>query len=248
MDSRAFETFGLPHCAAMAVTVIAAIGMVRLNRSPNVSAESKHRANVILGVILIIAVTLDPILTWLRYNDQAAVAPRLVRETALPLYLCDVVSLVLAYALITRRQRFAEMGYLWGIAGTVQGLITPTLYFSWDTPEYYAFFAQHGGVPVAALALALGTPLSPQRGAFQRAVFWSWVYIVVVYVLNRLLSANYGFLNAKPAVGTLFDYMGPYPWYLITLQFVAFTFYFLLLLPFRRENNLEQIVSITGAK
>lgn len=233
MDTRAFETFGLPHSTAITATVIAAIFMVRLNRSPDVSNESKHRANVILGVILIIAVTLDPILTWLRYNDRPEVATRLVLETALPLYLCDVVSLVLACALITRRQRFAEMGYLWGIAGTVQGLITPTLYFSWDTPEYYAFFAQHGGVPVAALALAFGTPLHPQPGAFQRAVFWSWVYMVVVYGFNRLLGANYGFLNAKPAVGTLFDYMGPYPWYLITLQLVAFTFYFLLLLPFR---------------
>lgn len=239
MDSRAFEIFGLPHSAAMAAAVIAAVCMVRWNRSPVISPESKHRANVILGVILIIAVTLDPILTWLRYKDRPEEAARLVLETALPFYLCDVVSLVLGYALITRRQRFAEMGYLWGIAGTVQGLITPTLYFSWDTLEYYAFFAQHGGVPVAALALAFGTELHPQPGAFKRAVFWSWVYMVVVYGLNWLLGANYGFLNAKPAVGTLFDYMGPYPWYLITLQLVAFTFYFLLLLPFRREKQSD---------
>ena len=237
MDSRAFVTFGLPHCVAMAATVIASLSMVRLNRSTKVSPETKHRANVILGVILIVAVTLDPILTWFRYDDQPGVASRLVRETALPLYLCDVVSGVLAVALIARRQRFAELGYLWGMAGTVQGLITPTLYFSWDTLEYYAFFAQHGGVPVAALALAFGTPLRPQAGAFKRAIFWSWVYMVVVYGLNWLLGANYGFLNGKPGVGTLFDYMGPYPWYLITLQFVAFTFYFLLLLPFRSKKQ-----------
>jgi hypothetical integral membrane protein (TIGR02206 family) len=238
MDLRAFETFGLPHCAAMAVTVAASIYMVRLNRSTTAGSDRKHRANVILGIVLLIAVTLDPILTWFRYSEQPGMAARLVRETALPLYLCDVVSLVLAYALIAKSQRFAEMGYLWGIAGTVQGLITPTLYFSWDTPEYYAFFAQHGGVPVAALALAFGSPLRPQEGAFKRAILWSWVYMLVVYTLNLLLGANYGFLNAKPTVGTLFDYMGPYPWCLITLQFVAFTFYFLLLLPFRRNEPI----------
>lgn len=220
----------------MAASVIASVYMVRLNRSTSVSPARKHRANVVLGVILIIAVTLDPILIGLRYYDRQGMASKLIRETALPLYLCDVVSLLLAYALIARRQRFAEMGYLWGIAGTVQGLITPTLYFSWNTVEYYAFFAQHGGVPVAALALAFGTPLTPQQGAFKRAVGWSWVYMLVVYGLNALFNANYGFLNAKPAVGTLFDYMGPYPYCLITLQLVAFTFYFLLLLPFRREK------------
>ncbi len=221
----------------MAVTVFASIYMVRLNCSSTVKPDRKHRANVILGIVLIVAVMLDPVLTWIRYSEQPEMAAKLVRETALPLYLCDVVSLVLAYALIKERQRFAEMGYLWGMAGTVQGLITPTLYFSWDTPEYYAFFVQHGGVPVAALALAFGTPLRPQKGAFKRAVLWSWAYMLAVYAMNCLLGANYGFLNAKPAVGTLFDYMGPYPWYLITLQLVAFTLYFLLLLPFRRTKQ-----------
>ena len=157
----------------------------------------------------------------------------------MPLYLCDVVSFVLAYALIRRRQRWAEMGYLWGMAGTLQGLITPTLYFSWDTVEFYAFFAQHGGVPVAALTLAFGTELKPHHEAFGRAVFWSWIYMAIVYGLNWLLDANYGFLNAKPGVGTLFDYMGPYPWYLLTLQVIAFTLYLLLLLPFRQRASHE---------
>lgn len=239
MDSRQFETFGLPHCTAMTVTAIAAIGMILYQRSPKVSAENKHRMNVVLGIMLIIAVAMDPLLTWLRYDEQPELAAKLVRETALPFYLCDVVSLFLAYALITRNQRFAEIGYLWGVAGTVQGLITPTLYFSWDTPEYYAFFIQHGGVPVAALALAFGTQLSPARGAFKRAIFWSWGYMGLIFLINSLLNANYGFINGKPAVGTLFDYMGPYPWYLITLQLIAFTLYFLLLLPFRKSEDLQ---------
>ena len=123
-----------------------------------------------------------------------------------------------------------------GEDGTLQGLLTPTLQYSWDAPEYYAFFVQHGGVPVAAVTLAFGTALKPHPGAFGRVVFWSWMYLAVVYGLNRLLGANYGFLNAKPPVPSLLDYMGPYPWYLLTLQFVAFALYLLLLMPFRRRN------------
>ncbi len=236
MDDRAFVLFGLPHCTALAATAAAAVYMVRLNRSTSVTPERKHRANVVLALVLITAVLLDPPLTWWRYRESPDTAWRLVRETALPFYLCDVVSLVLAYALIRRRQRWAEIGYLWGLAGTMQGLITPTLYFSWDTPEYYSFFAEHGGVPVAGLTLAFGTELKPMPRAFCRAVFWSWVYMAVVFGVNVLLSANYGFLNEKPAVGTMFDYMGDYPWYLLTLQGIAFTLYALLLLPFRRRR------------
>ncbi|WP_367873107.1 TIGR02206 family membrane protein [Luteolibacter sp. Populi] len=249
MDTRAFECFGDSHWFAIICTVLAAAGMIRLNRSPRVTQARKQQANTALAVILVLAVSADPLLTWLRYRgaEDVALAGRLVRETALPLYLCDVVSLVLAVALITRRPRWVEIGYLWGVAGTVQGLITPTLYFDWNTPEYYAFFLQHGGVPVAALTLVFGARIVPQPGTFRRAIMWSWVYMGGVMLINVLLGANYGFLNGKPAVGTMFDYMGPYPWYLLTLQAVAFTLYGLLLLPFARPTGGMPVADIDPA-
>lgn len=249
MDDRDFVLFGLPHCVALAATVVASLYMVKLNRDPRVAVERKHRANVILGIILVVAVMLDPPLTWLQYRDRPDTAWQQVRDVSLPFYLCDVVSLVLAWALIRRKQRWAEIGYLWGMAGTMQGLITPSLYFSWDAPQYYAFFAQHGGVPVAALALAFGTHLHPQRGAFLRAVFWSWVYMAVVYGVNVFLGgkANYGFLMEKPGVGTMFDYMGPHPCYLLTLQAIAFTLYLALLIPFRNRRPEASAPLANGA-
>lgn len=242
MDPRAFHCFGTSHWIAIFCTALASAGMIRLNLSPRISQSLKQRANTILAVILTLAVSIDPLLTWLRYRhaEDPMLAGKLIRETALPFYLCDVVSLVLAVALITRRQRWVEVGYLWGLAGTLQGLLTPTLYFDWDTPEYYAFFLQHGGVPVAALTLVFGAGIAPEPGAFRRIVLWSWVYMGVVMLVNVALRANYGFLNGKPDVGTLFDYMGPYPWYLLTLQAVAFTLYGLLLLPFAWTRSKER--------
>lgn len=245
MDSRAFEPFGLSHGLALAATATVGVALVRFMRSPLVPERRKRRARIGFAMALLLAVASDPVLNWLRYaGEDRVLATTQVLETALPLYLCDVVSILLALALLTRNQRLAEIGYLWGLAGTVQGLVTPTLYFDWDAPEYYAFFIQHGGAPVAALTLVLGMGIVPEKGAFLRAVYWSWGYIVVVFAINGLLNiafkgigleANYGFLNAKPEVGTLFDSMGPWPYYLLTLQVIAFSFYALLLLPFRRE-------------
>ncbi len=74
MDTRSFETFGLPHCTAMAVTAITAVAMIIYQRSATVTAEKKHRMNVILGIILIIAVAMDPLLTWLRYDEQPSIS------------------------------------------------------------------------------------------------------------------------------------------------------------------------------
>lgn len=237
MDDTPFQAFGLSHGVALAATVLAAWVMVRLNRTYASGEMLRERANRALGVVLVVGVCLDPVCTWLRYQSDPELAARLLRENSLPLHLCDVASLVLAWALFTGNQRAVELGYLWGLSGTLQGLLTPALKFDWYAPEYYGFFSQHGGVPVAALALVTGAGIRPQRGALWRGMRWSWAYMAVVCLLNWLLQTNYGYFNAPPPVASLIDYLGPWPWYLLSLQGVALLFFFLLLLPFRKYND-----------
>ena len=222
-----FKLFGVAHCLAILATVFLAAGLVRFARSKPDEKVLKRIRYTMAG-LLVTTVALDPILTLRRYG-MGEFGWDLVVENSLPLYLCDVVSLLLAYALVTKSQRLTEIGYLWGLAGTVQGLITPTLWFDWKTIEFHVFFLQHGGVPVAAVFLVWGLKIVPQKGAFLRALYWSWGYMAVVMTINWKIGENYGFLNGLPEVPTLFDYMGPYPFYLITLQTVAFGLYFILL-------------------
>ena len=244
MDSREFTSFGVAHCTALFVTAGAAVGLIRFARS-GAKNKVKRRVEVGLGILLLLSVLADQLTNWLRYaygaDGSATQALEIIHQNSYPFYLCDVVAIILAIALFRRSQRLAEVGYLWGVAGTLQGLITPTLYFSWDAPEYYAFFLQHGGVPVAGLMLVFGLQLRPEKGVFKRILIWSWAYMGVVMILNTLLSTNYGFLNGKPSVPTLFDYMGPYPWYLITLQLISYTLFGLLLLPFRKTCRVQEV-------
>jgi len=235
---RDFEPFDTSHFMALGVTGLVGYGLYKLMKS-GVDEGVRRWMRWVMAVILIISVIADPILSWLRYGDDPVFGRMMILENSLPLYLCDVVAIILAIALLFKHQRMAEVGYLWGIAGTVQGLITPTLYFTWKSPEFYAFFAQHGGAPIAAVMLVWGMGLEPERGVFKRAVLWSWIYLGVVYGLNVIFKTNYGFVNGKPAVPTLFDYMGPWPFYLITLQVIMFSLYALLLIPFGRECRSE---------
>jgi|GEM_PF-6894297 len=48
-------------------------------------------------------------------------------------------------------------------------------------------------------------------------------------ILNWIFTTNYGFLSHPPEVATPFDYLGPYPYYLISLQLIAFTLYLILI-------------------
>jgi hypothetical integral membrane protein (TIGR02206 family) len=228
MDVREFQPFGVSHWLAILATLAAGAILLHWFRRNDVPPRRKLRIRKTLGVILVVAVAMDPLLNGLRHHDQPATAWNLIVQNSLPLHLCDVVSLVLAGALFTGSQRLAEVGYFWSLAATTQGLLTPALHYDWHSPEFYAFFAQHGGAPVAGVLLAFGVGLPPQAGYFKRMVGWSWAYLAAVFLLNLLLGTNYGFLNAKPHVPSLIDHLGPWPWYLIPLQLIGFACYLLL--------------------
>ena len=231
---RPFQTSAASHNFAMLATVIAAVLLTAYARSGPADGKLKV-IRYGMGALLLIAVAMDPILTFVRYGVEEH-GREMVIDNSLPFYLCDVVSIFLALALFTKNQRLAEIGYLWGLAGTLQGLIMPTLWFDHGEVEFYIFFLQHGGAPVAAIFLVWGLGIVPREGAMRRAVFWSLGYMAVVMSINWIIGENYGFLNDKPEVGTFFDYMGPWPYYLVTLQLIAYTLYFFLLKIAPREK------------
>jgi hypothetical integral membrane protein (TIGR02206 family) len=228
MDAREFHPYSGSHWLALVAILATGAALLRWFRNPATPPAAKLRVRKILAGILCLAVALDPVLVWLRHHDQPATAWQLVLLTALPLYLCDVVSLLLAWALVTGNRRVAEVGYFWSLAATTQGLLTPALVYGWHSPEFYAFFAQHGGAPVAGVVLAFGAGMPPQPGYFKRMLWWSWGYMASVFLLNLLLGANYGFINGKPETASLLDHLGPWPWYLIPLQLIGFSFFFAL--------------------
>lgn len=222
-----FQCFGVSHIVAILAIIGMGFWLSRWMRQES-SELKKRRVRYVFGGLLVFAVLLDPVLILNRWG-LGETGWRLFWNSALPLYLCDVVSLVTAYALFTKSPRATEVAYCWGLAGTTQGLLTPTLSYDWNTVDYYSFFLQHGGVPVAAVLLVWGMRVIPQRGAFKRMVLWSWLYMATVMLINLLIGENYGFLSGKPDYPTMFDYMGPYPYYLITLQVTAFVLYYILL-------------------
>ncbi len=246
MDLAEFHPYGASHLAALALTAVAGISMVGLHKSPAVPERWKHGASWILAVLLVVTALADPVLTWLRgmATDGPELAANMVHEGAWPLHLCDVAAFICAVALIQRKQRLAELAYLWGTAGTGQGLLTPNLVFEWWRPEFWTFFIQHGGVPVAGLTLVCGMGLAPQPGAIKRAISWGIVYLLVAGLANILLAAcfpgihpNYGFVCAKPAVGSLLDFLGPWPWYLPGLVIIAMMIFYLLCLPWSIRSS-----------
>lgn len=163
----------------------------------------------------------------------------------IPLHLCDLTAFVAAFALLFRKPVLCEVAYYCGLGGTLQGLLTPNLQEAFPHPNFFAFFQLHYFVVAAALLLPLGLGWRPRRPLW-KTIFRTFLiidgYLLSIYLINLALGTNYAFMMHKPDNASLFDHLGPYPWYLLSVQGLTFAMLLLLTLPFvagRKRSDHE---------
>ncbi len=159
-------------------------------------------------------------------------------ENIIPFHLCDIVAVTAGFALLTTKPLLCELTYCWGLSGTIQALITPNLSQDFPEPVFFSFFIHHGAIVIAALFLPLAMNWRPRSGVVPRVFLWNQVYFTLALLINFTLSTNFGFLMHPPEAGSPMDYLGPWPWYLIPLQFIAISLMTILLLPFSKSINI----------
>lgn len=225
----AFQLYGTDHLFVLAL--LAAITTLLIRRCRR--GEHLPRAKTMLGLLTFCCFASYPIsqAAW----ESAGGAVRL--DAVVPLHLCDIAAFLCGFALLTRRQLLCELSYFWGLAGTLQGLLTPNLPYDFPHPVFLAFFLQHGVIVITALVLPLGLGWRPQSGAVLRAFLWLMLYAAVAMGANYLLGANFGFLSEKPAEASLLDLMPVWPWYIPMLIGLAVVMFWLLALPFRSKRE-----------
>ncbi len=157
----------------------------------------------------------------------------------LPLNLCNVMVLTSVFTLLTRHQVGYEFIYLLGIPAASQVLITPAL-GSYGFPHilFFQIFISHGGIVLAALYLTLGEGFRPRSWRAVAVVTLSaTLYTILIFCINPLLGGNYMFLAYKPPAATLLDYLGPWPWYILTGEAIGLALIALLYLPFHLKDK-----------
>lgn len=215
----AFHPYGHSHQAVLLITLVVFILMQWLARTRWTVLSQQVLGSVMLA--------LYPA-GWIVH----AMYGSLSAQTILPLQYCDIATLAGGIALWTRRPFFCEVVYFFGIAGTLQGLLTPALIYEFPDPRFYLFFIMHGTVPITAIYVVTAMGVRPRPGAVRRIMTFSVAWYAVVAVVNYALGTNYSFQCAKPVNGSLFDQLGPWPWYNFSAMGLGLVFYTLLYLPF----------------
>lgn len=153
-------------------------------------------------------------------------------ENSLPIQLCDVAAFAGVLALWKRYPLACELVYFFGLAGTLQGLITPNLQQEFPHVRFFSFFLTHCSVVIVALYVVLGLRVRPRAWSVGRMLVCILSWAAAVGVINAVLHTNYGFLCSKPPVASLMDALGPWPWYIAALVGLATLFFSILDLPF----------------
>jgi hypothetical integral membrane protein (TIGR02206 family) len=159
---------------------------------------------------------------------------------SLPLALCDVALVVAAAACWwPQRQLAVELTYFWGLAGTLQAVVTPDLGASFPELDFFMFVTGHLGIVTAAVFLVVGLRRRPRRGAVLRVFAITLAYTACVGIFNWLTDANYMYLARPPRRTSLISVLGPWPWYIATGTAVAALLMVLLDAPFWRDRRRQ---------
>ena len=221
MDSG-FQSFSLQHFSALFACGL--ITYISIRKGKAADAELKTDIGLKLSGLTFSTLLIEAIVkgsegTYDYLND-------------LPLFLCDLVAVLLPFILYHNNRKWIGILYFWAMAGTLQALITPDLKDGFPSFHFFRYFATHAGIVAAILYTVVVWKIRITWKDFFNAILFAQVYLVAIHLINQLLGSNYAYTMQKPFGPTILDLMGPWPWYILWGEFLMIILFLLLMVPF----------------
>ena len=231
-----FQIFSTAHLYGLLGVLLFNIFMVMLLKKIN-----SEKINNIIRYFIAIALVLQEasLSIWRMYHGRWEIA------TSLPFHLCGLGILFSAYMLMTKSKKLYEFLYFWGMAGATQALLQPNLSeFSFPHYRYFQFFVSHGLFFAAIIFATFILKFRPRFKSIYRAFVITNIFAIFIGVFNFATDANYMFIAHKPDTPSILDFMGPWPLYLIPLEFIALFLFTLVYVPFLVRDFLRKPLSV----
>ena len=217
-----FQTFSTAHLIAMGLTLVVPILLV---------AIARRGAAAMIGYVLA-GVLLTNEVASLCYRFADFDLADFIRND-LPLHFCGIAVFATAGTLIFRNRRAYEIAYFWGLIGSSNAVITPSLGVEDGFPSYrfLQYFIAHSGIVAGVLYATLGLRMRPTLGGLFRAFLYVNLFAIGVGICNVVMDSNYMFLCEPPITASPF-FFAPWPWYIPILDIVALGMFFAVFSPF----------------
>jgi len=219
-----FTFFSQPHLNALyfLLGIYLLIFLFRKQiRNPKIDKPMRY---IIAAALILQEISLS---VWRLYNDAWNIG------TSLPLHLCGASIVLSAIMLINKSYTLFEINYFWGLGGAIQALLTPDIgSYGFPHYRYFQFFTSHGLILVAVLYMVFVYKYAPKHKSIWKVMGITVIYTGFIAIFNLIFNGNYLFICWKPENGSIMDIMGPHPWYIIPLAFVAIITFYIWYSPF----------------
>ena len=236
---REFSTFSTEHLLLLLLSGVSVGVLVFYAKSLSTTSDKRQFAYTLAG--LIIVQELVGQLARVALHDWQI-------GQDLLLHMCGLAVLIIPYALIAQKKWAIELGYYWGVGGSIQALITPSL--SYALPEYHTvhFFISHTCLLAGAVCLIILTRHRLTWHGLRTAVLATLMTPFAALGCNVFINqfwpeahANYWYTLAKPSGNNITASMPNWPLYLPIMALMAVVCMLILFLIGPRENRHRNV-------
>lgn len=224
-----FRAFSKEHLMTMAIIFILGI-LLFVMRKKLMEDGTRRFFRIFLAFLLLIFDVWQHL--WLLTEDEWSA------KRDLQLHLSDLVVILAIVMLMTKSYKLFQFMYFAGIGSSIQAILTPNLgRYSFPHFQYIEFFVSHGGAVIACLFMVAAFNYRPTLRDLWVTVLIVNLYAACVFFLNKLLGSNYLYIMEKPKTASLLDYLGPWPWYLLSMEIVMIVSFYILYIPFWKKRG-----------
>ncbi|WP_079475203.1 YwaF family protein [Marinococcus halophilus] len=213
-DGPAFESFGIDQLMVWLCLALACFSIILfqkyLRRSPLASQTIKW---LIVFIFLLGQLSLQ-----LFYITNGIWDPRF----SLPLKVSDLAWIAVVIMLITGSRFWTAFAFYAGTSSALLTIVFPDIErYGFPHFRFLHFFITH-----ALIVVGVAYQVVVRRVFISfRSLFAVWgalnIAAALVFLVNLYFGGNYMYLMEKPASPSPYDFFGPWPYYLLTLQAIA---------------------------
>lgn len=219
----AFVLFGAAHLTGLALIAAICLAIVRVRRH----FRPPIRRPIRWGMLALIYLCEGSWQIWMLATDQWTI------QGMLPLWLCSLTSWSMPLLLVKRSYRYFEWVYFMGIIGAFMALLTPDLtIYGFPHFRFLEFITLHGAIIIAVVYMTAVEGFRPTWKSLPRVFIITNLYWLFCAWVNNQIGSNYLYTRGKLPTPSLLDVLGPYPWYLLSMEALGIVLCILLYLPF----------------
>ena len=207
-QSFVFEMFSASHLIVLAIFIFVSAVLFLYRRKLKGNKWRKTEVAVCFSLILFEVMNQ----AWMYMNGVWKLG------RSLPLELCNLALILSIILLLTRKKPIFELLFFIAILGATQAILTPALTYDFPHFRFFHFFYAHMMVVWVSLYFTWAKGFYPTFQSVLKLLVFINLLLPVILFINKAADGNYWFLRHKPQSPSLLDLLGPYPWYIFSLE------------------------------